>query len=125
MCFDNVIRAVQPQVTQGESLEAGSSEASLVESAEQFVLGISFGMPPPLDEYFCFRCFPRDHDQNVAVWRESCMQSRKSTGKVFLRKVLKHRSRNDQIVICPRWRKSFEGEHIGLLKLHSGDATGF
>src|SRR6516164_1652003 len=125
MGLDNVIRAIQPQVTPGESLEDGGSEASFVQSAQQFVLGIPLGMPPPLDKNFCFRRFTRDHDQNVAVWRESRMQSRKRSGKVFLRKVLKHRSRNDQVIICPGRRKSFEAEHVSLLKLHSTDAPRF
>src|SRR5215831_9509101 len=123
MGLDKVIRAVQPEVTPGESPEQGSSQTRFVESAQQFVLRIPFGMPPPVDENLCFRCFPRDHHQNVAVWREPRTQSRKRAQEVLLGKIFEHRSRNDQVVVCPRWRKSFEGEDIDLLKLHSGDAT--
>lgn len=119
-----VRRTVQPGITQRESPEHGILETCFLKGPHQFVLRVPLGMPPPLDENFCFRSLPRDQHQNAATRGHACMQCREGAWEILFRQILKHRSRQYEVIICPRRRQSLKGEYVRLAELHSGYTAG-
>ncbi len=84
-----VVRTVQPEITQRESLKGGSSETGLVEGAQEFALRVPFGAPPPpLDKNLCFRSLPGDQHEDAAARAQARMQFGEGAGELLLGKIL-------------------------------------
>lgn len=100
--FHSIHGTVQPGVTQRKPPEHGILQTCLLKSLYQFFLRVAFGMPPLLYENFCFWGLPCDQYQDAAARSHARVQSGEDAWQILLGKILEHRSRQDEVVICPR-----------------------
>ena len=107
---------VQPAIIERKSVERYFPNACRCKCLYQLLTRIPITSPNAFDQQLRQPVSPRDEKYESPSLGKARAQTGKNLWKFLFRDVLKHRGRNNQVIVCPRRGQLFQVKYIDLAK---------